>query len=108
MLYYAEIYSPYTTLDCRFETRRTAQLHESLDPEDQAVFNCDVGRIRWEEYIQDIHIPGLQRYVLKIEQPAAKDDTEEAEVAERSGFNEKEGIDQVRASIEHLRDDRAV
>jgi len=90
MLYYAEIYSPYTTLDCTFETRRTAQLHESLDPEDQAVFNCDVGRIRWEEYIQDIHIPGLQRYVLKIEQPAAKDDTEEAEVAERSGFNEYE------------------
>lgn len=88
MLYYAEIYSPYTTLDCTFETTNTAQLHQSLDPEDQAVFNCDISRIRWDEYIQEIHIPGLQRYVLKIEQPPPKDATEATEVAERSGFNE--------------------
>jgi nucleoside-diphosphate-sugar epimerase len=61
----AEIYSPYTNLKCRFETENTRRLFEALDPEDQKVFNFDVTRIDWREYIQDIHIPGLKRHVLK-------------------------------------------
>lgn len=61
----AEIYSPYTNLDCRFETENTRRLYQELDPEDQKVFNFDVTRIDWREYIQDIHIPGLKRHVLK-------------------------------------------
>lgn len=87
MLYYAEIYSPYTTLECTFKTGRTQRLHESLDSEDQALFNCDVTRIRWREYIQDIHIPGLQRHVLKTE-TVEREESVEVEVAERSGFVE--------------------
>lgn len=61
----AEIYGPYTNLDCRFETENTRRLYQDLDPEDQRTFNFDVTRIDWREYIQDIHIPGLKRHVLK-------------------------------------------
>jgi nucleoside-diphosphate-sugar epimerase len=60
-----EIYSPYMHHDCRFETENTRRLYEGLGPEDRQRFNFDVGRIEWQEYIQDIHIPALKRHVLK-------------------------------------------
>ena len=60
-----EIYGPYTTLDCRFETENIRRLYRELDPEDRKVFNFDVSSIRWREYVQDIHLPGLKRHVLK-------------------------------------------
>ena len=85
MLYYAAIYSPYTSLECTFETDRTVKLHESLDPEDRLLFNGDVSRIHWKTYFQEIHIPGLKRHVLKTDEPKPAV-TEEEEVAERSGF----------------------
>lgn len=92
MLYYASIYSPYTSLECIFETDRMAKLHESLDPEDRLLFNSDVSRIHWRNYFQDIHIPGLKRHVLKTDEPKPTT-TEEEEVAERSGFvQEKEEV----------------
>ena len=89
MLYYASIYSPYTSLECTFETDRTVALHESLDPEDRLQFNGDVSRIQWKTYFQDIHIPGLKRHVLKTDEPKPTA-TEEEEVAERSGFAQAE------------------
>lgn len=85
MLYYAAIYSPYTSLECTFETDRTVRLHESMDPEDRLLFNGDVSRIHWKTYFQEIHIPGLKRHVLKTDEPKPAV-TEEEEVAERSGF----------------------
>lgn len=85
MLYYASIYSPYTSLDCTFETGRTVDLHERLGPDDRLLFNGDVSRIHWKTYFQDIHIPGLKRHVLKTDEPRTTA-TEEEEVAERSGF----------------------
>ncbi len=89
MLYYAAIYSPYTSLECTFETDRTVELHESLDPEDRLLFNGDVSRIHWKTYFQEIHIPGLKRHVLKTDEPKPAV-TEEEEVAERSGFVQAE------------------
>ena len=91
MLYYAAIYSPYTSLECTFETDRTVGLHERLDPEDRLLFDGDVSRIHWKTYFQEIHIPGLKRHVLKTDEPKAAvaeeaEVTEEEEVAERSGF----------------------
>ena len=85
MLYYASIYSPYTSLDCTFETSRTVDLHERLGPDDRRLFNGDVSRIHWKTYFQEIHIPGLKRHVLKTDEPTPTV-TEEEEVAERSGF----------------------
>ncbi len=67
VLYYVDIYHPYTHLDCRFETGRTRKLYESLPPQERACFEMDVTGIDWREYVADIHLPGLRRHVLREE-----------------------------------------
>ena len=64
VLYYADIYHPYTHLNCRFVTERARVLHASLPEGEQQVFNMDVDRIDWEHYIEKVHLPGLRRHVL--------------------------------------------
>ena len=64
VLYYVDLYHPYTHLDCRFETARTRALYESLPPEERATFDMDVTGIDWPAYVADIHLPGLRRHVL--------------------------------------------
>jgi nucleoside-diphosphate-sugar epimerase len=61
----SHIYETYTAVDCRFDTSNTRRVLESLTPEDRERFNFDVTTIDWRTYIQDIHIPGLKRHVLK-------------------------------------------
>ena len=62
-----EIYAPYTFLDCRFETTNLERVYNEMHPDDQVRFNTDVSRIDWRSYVQDTHIPGLHRHVLKSE-----------------------------------------
>ncbi|MBS11210.1 MAG: hypothetical protein CME19_06375 [Gemmatimonadetes bacterium] len=62
-----EIYAPYTFLDCRFETQNLDRIYNEMHPEDRQRFNTDVSRIDWQSYVQDTHIPGLHRHVLKSE-----------------------------------------
>ena len=70
VLYYVDIYHPYTHLDCRFETGRTRALYESLPPGERATFDMDVTAIDWPTYVADIHLPGLRRHVLREETAA--------------------------------------
>ena len=65
VLYYSEIYHPYTHLRCVFETRRLRDLFGKLTPAEQSRFSTDVARIDWKTYMQEIHVPGLRRHVLK-------------------------------------------
>ncbi len=65
LLYYIEIYGPYLNLDCRFETSQTAQLLQSIDPDERLHFDFDPGKIRWQSYLQDVHIPGLKKNILR-------------------------------------------
>ena len=67
LYYYGEIYEPYLNLDCQFRVERTAALFESLRPEEKKRFNFDVTRINWRHYIQNVHIPGVKKFILKIE-----------------------------------------
>ena len=64
VLYYVDLYHPYTHLDCRFETARTRALWESLPPDERGAFDMDVTGIDWPAYVADIHLPGLRRHVL--------------------------------------------
>ncbi len=64
VLYYADIYHPYTHLECSFSTDRARALHASLPAGERQVFNMDVERIDWDRYIGDVHLPGLRRHVL--------------------------------------------
>ncbi len=71
LFYYAEIYGPYITVDRRFETTNTQGLFASLSPQEQQQFNFDVTTIDWKHYIQDIHIPGIKRHILKLDSHSA-------------------------------------
>ncbi len=64
--YYIQIYGPYTRLNFEFETGKTHQLYRSLSAADQRRFNFDTSRIDWNHYLQQVHIPGIKRYVLKL------------------------------------------
>lgn len=65
--YYSDIYWPYTNLSFIFDTKHTRELFASLTPQDQVDFNFDPTTIDWRHYIQEVHIPGIQRHVLKLE-----------------------------------------
>ena len=63
----ADIYTSYMFLDCVFQNENMTRLFDDMDAEDREIFNCDVSRIDWRAYVKDIHIPGLQRHVLKTD-----------------------------------------
>ncbi len=85
LLYYTDIYHPYTNLGCYFEAQHTRQLYESLPPEEQRLFAMDSRRIDWEEYLQRIHLPGLRKHVLREE---SGDEALFREVPEEAGAEE--------------------
>ena len=64
VLYYTELFGPYTRLRCRYQLDRTRELHASLPEDERKLFNMDVERIDWQRYFQEIHVPGLRRHVL--------------------------------------------
>ncbi|RMF92668.1 MAG: hypothetical protein D6736_03055, partial [Nitrospinota bacterium] len=83
LLYYAKIYGPYITQNCCFDTTQTQELLESLGPEDRQRFNFDVLQIDWKRYIQEVHIPGVKRHILKLDSsPLASLEEAEIESAE--------------------------
>lgn len=66
-LHYIRIYAPYTRTNFEFETKKMQALYDQLSPEEQKLFDFDVSQIHWKHYFQDIHIPGIKRHVLKLE-----------------------------------------
>jgi fatty acyl-CoA reductase len=48
-----------------FDTSNTQRLLEDLDEADRTALDFDVRRIDWRSYLQDVHIPGLRRHVLR-------------------------------------------
>lgn len=67
LYYYGEIYEPYLNMNCTFRVDKTMALFDSLSEEEQRRFNFDVRRLNWRHYIQNVHIPGVKKFILKIE-----------------------------------------
>ncbi|MDA2923280.1 AMP-binding protein [Acidobacteria bacterium AH-259-L09] len=67
LYYYGEIYQPYLNSECHFEVDNTLRLYNSLNEEEKSVFNFDITRLNWRHYIQNVHIPGVKKYILKRE-----------------------------------------
>lgn len=65
LMYLADLYTGYVSADYIFDTSNTSRLLGQLDDEDRQQLDFDVRRIDWRSYIQDVHIPGLRRHVLK-------------------------------------------
>jgi long-chain acyl-CoA synthetase len=76
ILYYADIYGPYTNLNCRFETAHGKQLGEALVEDEKGLFGFDARKVHWRRYIQDVHIPGLKRNILRLERTALAEEDE--------------------------------
>ena len=67
LYYYGEIYEPYLNLQCSFSVDNTLRLMNSFPQEEQDRFYFDVTRLNWRHYIQNVHIPGVKKYILKVE-----------------------------------------
>ena len=75
LLHYIRIYAPYTRTNFEFETKKMCGLYDALSPIEQQRFDFDVSRIHWKQYFKEIHIPGIKKHVLKLED-GAQDDLE--------------------------------
>ena len=78
-LHYIRIYAPYTRTNFEFETKKMQALYQQLSPEEQKLFDFDVSQIQWKRYFQDIHIPGIKRHVLKLDEDTPKQKKESAQ-----------------------------
>jgi nucleoside-diphosphate-sugar epimerase len=67
LLYLAELYQTYTNSDVIFETANTEALLDDLHETDKASLAFDVKDIDWRTYLQEVHLPGLRRHVLREE-----------------------------------------
>ena len=76
LYYYGEIYEPYLNLDCCFEVDNTTRLFGSLDEEEKKLFHCDVTQLNWRHYVQNVHIPGIKKYLLKMDEETVREATE--------------------------------
>eukprot|EP01026_Neomeris_dumetosa_P044624 TRINITY_DN3772_c0_g1_i3.p4 TRINITY_DN3772_c0_g1~~TRINITY_DN3772_c0_g1_i3.p4 ORF type:complete len:128 (-),score=15.95 TRINITY_DN3772_c0_g1_i3:522-905(-) len=63
--YLAKIYTPYTFYKCTFGVERMQELYNSLCEEDREKFNFDIQTLDWSDYVKNVHVPGLRRFVLK-------------------------------------------
>lgn len=64
LIYWAQIYSPYANVLCRYQSNRMLQVMDTLSEDERHLFDFDVGNIDWKQYIQEIHIPGIKTFLL--------------------------------------------
>ena len=65
----AEIYGPYTELDCMFDDREACALLDQLHHDDQAHFDFDAASIDWPSYLKEVHLPALRELVRPPRRP---------------------------------------
>ncbi|KAJ1254742.1 hypothetical protein BS78_K331300 [Paspalum vaginatum] len=65
IVHLGRIYEPYTFYGCRFDNGNTEALLAEMSAEEREKFHFDVRSVDWMNYITDVHIPGLRKYVGK-------------------------------------------
>lgn len=63
--YMAKIYKPYAFYKARFDISNLEKLLQELSKEEQENFRFDVKNIEWNDYIGNVHIPGLRQHVMR-------------------------------------------
>ena len=66
------VFSFYTQPSYLFHNKKLIALHCRLSEADRTLFPVDATLINWEEYIRNIHIPGLNTYALKERKPSRR------------------------------------
>ena len=64
-MYLADLYTSYASGDFIFDAVNIGPVLDGLDERERALLDFDVRQIDWRSYIQDVHINGLRRQVLK-------------------------------------------
>ncbi|CAA7060502.1 unnamed protein product [Microthlaspi erraticum] len=57
----AKTYQPYLSFQARFDETNTRSLIQELSMEERKMFDFDGSYIDWEDYIVNVHLPGLKR-----------------------------------------------
>uniref|UniRef100_A0A2N9IRP4 Fatty acyl-CoA reductase n=1 Tax=Fagus sylvatica TaxID=28930 RepID=A0A2N9IRP4_FAGSY len=65
VVHMAKLYEPYMFYRGWFDNRNTQKLMEDMSFEEMKDFGFNVGSINWENYILNVHIPGLRRHIMK-------------------------------------------
>ena len=55
----SDLYQSYTAAELVYADDNTRALHDALEPEDRALFGCDVADVDWEHYLVDLHCPAV-------------------------------------------------
>ncbi|KAL3623806.1 Fatty acyl-CoA reductase 2 [Castilleja foliolosa] len=63
--YLAKLYEPYAFYAGRFDNSNTKKLMGLMSKEERQQFGFEVEKIDWEDYITNVHIPGLRMHVMK-------------------------------------------
>ncbi len=62
----AAIYGPYAASRSRYLTFNLRALGGSMAAGERQHFPCDIRNLDWQRYVQQIHLPGIERYLLRM------------------------------------------
>jgi 1-acyl-sn-glycerol-3-phosphate acyltransferase len=72
----AAIYGPYAENQARFLSHNLRPIWEALSPQDREKFPFCLRDLDWKSYFHDVHLPGIERHLLRM--PSRKTDPETA------------------------------
>lgn len=78
---YARIYGPYAESRARFLSFHVRRLWEALEPGQREKFPFELRAIDWRRYVQEIHLPGVERHLVGLRPEEAADDAGPTEPA---------------------------
>ena len=90
LVHWIKIYSPYANVLCRYRSDRMWGVLDGLSEDERKSFDFDVQRLDWRHYIQDVHIPGIKRFLLGVRPrvgPQTQDTGEEGQRIEDRSEN---------------------
>lgn len=67
----ARIYGPYAECRSRFMSFNVHRMWDALSDADRATFPFDVRTLDWQHYVQRVHLPGVERFLLRRRDRAA-------------------------------------
>jgi nucleoside-diphosphate-sugar epimerase len=62
---FSDLYSAYTMNSWVFVMDNSMDLYQKLSASDQEVFDFDTSKLDWHQFWNEVHIPGMKKYVLK-------------------------------------------
>ena len=67
----AAIYGPYAESRARFMAFNVQRSWQALSAADRATFPFDVRDLDWGRYVREVHLPGVERFLLRLRDRAA-------------------------------------